>query len=83
MGVGVSYERGTPVRLSASFVVTSSDTGMDTFPMVSYHTVDYDSFNDSPPASRNQLWALLWCKLGHVTFEISGGRNPRSAPCDS
>ena len=34
------------------------------------NTVKYDPFIISQLASRNLLWGLVWCKSGHVMFEI-------------
>ena len=38
------------------------------------HTMDYDPLIKSQLASRNQLWGLVWCKFGHMTLKIWGGR---------
>ena len=43
-----------------------------------YHTVEYDPFSNSHPATHNALEGLVWCEFGHVTVEIGTQGNPCS-----
>jgi len=42
---------------------------------------DCDPFIKAQLASRNLHKGLTWCKLGHVTPQNRGERNPRGTPC--
>ena len=46
-----------------------------------FHMVENDPFIKSQLASRNQLYGLMRCKFGHVTFANPDKRSPRSPPC--
>jgi hypothetical protein len=47
------------------------------------HRVQCEPFIKRQRASHNQLWGLMWCKFGHVTFKNLRERYPRTPPSES